>query len=101
MTFFYLGTWGRKLRNFVETINEFHPTINFTVEWSQKSIRFMDVTVSLIDGQTETDLYVKATRSHQCLHSSLCHPYDSYEQALRLNRVFFKDNVFDIHFVTI
>ena len=64
-----------KLRNFEETPNEIHPTIKFTAEWSQKSINFLDVTVSLIDSQTETDLYVKHTDSHQYLNSSLCHPY--------------------------
>ena len=59
-----------KLRNFIETLNEIHPTIKFTTEWSQKSMNFLDVTVSLINGQIETDLYVKPTDSHQYLHSS-------------------------------
>ena len=62
-----------KLRNFVKTLSEIHPTIKFTAEWSQKSINFLDLTVSLIDGQTETDLYVKPTDSHQYPHSSSCH----------------------------
>ena len=62
----------------------------------------MDVTVSLIDDQIETDLYVKPTVSHQYLHSSSCHPYHCkksipYSQALRLNRVCSKNNFFDIH----
>ena len=62
----------------------------------------MDVTVSLIDGQIETDLYVKPTDSHQYLHSSSCHPYHCkksipYSQALRLNRICSKNNFFDIH----
>ena len=73
---FFIWEHGEeKLRNFVETLNEFHPTIKFTAEWSQKSINFFDVTVSLIAGKTETDLYVKPTDSHQYLHSSSCHPY--------------------------
>ena len=73
---FFIWEHGEeKLRNFVETLNEIHPTIKFTAEWSQKSINFLDVTVSLIDGQIETDLYVKLTDSHQYLHSSSCHPY--------------------------
>ena len=77
---------------YIYTLNEIHPTIKFTAEWSQKSINFLDVTVSLIDGQIETDLYVKPTDSHQYLHSSLCHPYHCkksilYSQALRLNRI--------------
>ena len=43
-----------KLRNFVETFNKIHPTIKFIAEWLQKSINFLDVTFSLIDGQIET-----------------------------------------------
>ena len=87
-----------KLRNFVETLNEIDPTIKFTAEWSQKSINFLYVTVSLIDGQIEADLYVKPTDSHQYLHSSLCHPYHCkksipYSQALSLNRICSK-NIF-------
>ena len=61
----------------------------------------MDVTVSLIDGQIETDLYVKPTDSHPYLHSSSCHPYHCkksipYSQALRLNRICSKNIFFYI-----
>ena len=63
------------LRNFLETLNEIHPTIKFTAEWSQKSINLLDVTVSLINGHIETGLCVKSTDSHQYLHSSSCHPF--------------------------
>ena len=67
----------------------------------QKSVNFLDVTVSLIDKQTETDLYVKLTDSHQYLHSSSRHPYQCrksipYSQALCLNRIYSKNNFFDI-----
>ena len=47
-----------------------HPTIKFTAEWSKTSINFLDVTVSLVEGVIETDLYVKPTDSHQYLQSS-------------------------------
>ena len=56
MIFFIWEHGEEKLRNFVEILNEIHPTIKFTAEWSQKSINFLHVTVSLIDGQIETDL---------------------------------------------
>ena len=71
---FFIWEHGKeKLRNFIKTLNEIHPTIKLAAEWSQKSINFLDVTVSLIDGQIETDLFVKPTDSHQYLHSSSCH----------------------------
>ena len=61
----------------------------------------MGVTVSLVDGQIETDLYVKPTDSHQYLHSSSCHPYHCkksilYSQALCLNWISSKNIFFDI-----
>ena len=57
-----------------------------------KSINFLDVSVSFTDGKITIDLYVKATGSHQYLHSSSCLPYHckkgiAYSQALRLNRI--------------
>ena len=65
-------------------------------------INFLDVTAPLIDGQIETDVYVKPTDSRQYLHSSSCHSYHSkksisYSQALRFNRICSKNNFFDIH----
>ena len=81
-------------------MNEKHPTIKFTAEWSQTSINFLDVTVSLIGGKITTDLYVKPTNSHQYLHSFSCPPYHCkkripYSQALRLNRICLDPSSFD------
>ena len=100
---FFIWEHGEeKLRDFVQTLNEIHPTIKFTAEWSQKSINFLEVTVSLIDGQIETDVYVKPTDTHQYLHPSSSHPYHCkksipYSQALRFNRICSKNNFFDFH----
>ena len=50
---YIFSTWehgAEKFWDFVETLNEFQPTIKFAGEWSQKAIHFLDVTVSLIDG---------------------------------------------------
>ena len=82
---------------FIENLNEKHPAIKFLAEWSQTSINFLDVTVSLIDGKVTTNLYVKPTDSHHYFHSSSCHPYHCkkgipYSQALPLNR-FFSDPI--------
>ena len=63
------------LKTFIEHLNEKYPIIKFTAEWSQTSINFLDVTVSFIGEKITTILYVKATNSHQYLHSSLCYPY--------------------------
>ena len=90
--FFLLEHGEDKIKEFIEHLNEKHPTIKFTAEWSQTSINFLDVTVSLIGTKATTDLYAKPTDSHQYLHSSSCHLYHykkgtSYSQALCLNRI--------------
>ena len=98
---FFLWEHGEnKLKSFIDKINKAHPTIKFTAEWSKTSINFLDVTVSLIEGVIETDLFVKPTDSHQYLQSSSCHPFHCkkgipYSQALRLNRICSETNSFD------
>ena len=52
-----------------------HPAIKFTAEWSKTFIKFLDATVSPIEGVIETDFYVKPTDSHQYLQSSSCHAF--------------------------
>ena len=87
----------------MQTLNEIHPITKFAAEWSQESINFLDVTVSLIDGQIETEMCMSSLQIvHQYLHSSSCHPYHRkksipYSQALRFNRICSKNNFFDIH----
>ena len=90
--FFLLEHGEDKIKEFIEHLNEKHPTIKFTAEWSQTSINFLDVTVSLIGTKATTDLYAKLTDSHQYLHSSSCHLYHykkgtPYSQALCFNRI--------------
>ena len=98
---FFLWEHGEeKLKEFIEHLNEKHPTIKFTAEWSQTSINFLDVTVSVIGGKSATDSYVKPTDCDQYLHFLSCHPYHCkkripYSQALRLNRICSDPNSFD------
>ena len=73
--FFSLGTWRRETSEVYRIFEWETFDIKFTAEWSQTSINFLNVTVYLIGGKITTDLYVKATDSHQYLHSSPCHPY--------------------------
>ena len=73
---FFLWEHGEnKLKSLIDKINKVHPTIKFTAERSKTSINFLDVTVSLLEGVTETDLYVKPSDSHQYLQPSSCHPF--------------------------
>ena len=64
---------SKKLR-FFETLNAFHPSIQFTYEYSKTSVNFLNVTVNLgKGGRLWTDLYTKPTDTHQYLLTSSCH----------------------------
>ena len=80
----------------------FHPTIKFAAEYSKEEVIFLDLNKKLIDGELETDMFVKPTGTHQFLDPTSSHSYHCkkgipYSQALRLNKIC-SDNVnFDKH----
>ena len=90
---FCIWTQGReKLEEFFSFLNEFHPTIKFTMEQSTDTINFLDVKVTKVQNQLETDLYTKNTDTHQYLHASSCHRNTHkksipYSQAVRMKRI--------------
>ena len=60
MIYFFIWEHGEdSLKQFIETLNAYHPTIKFTAEWSKEEINFLDVNVRLRNGQLETDLHIK------------------------------------------
>jgi len=98
---FALWTHGEEsLNNFIGEINQAHPTIKFTAEWSKESVSFLDTTVKLEDGQLVTDLFVKPTDTHRYLAANSCHPRHCkeaipYSQALRMRRICSSDESFN------
>ena len=44
--------------------NKKQPTIKFTAEWPKTQVDFSEVTVSLENGNSKTDLNVKSTDAH-------------------------------------
>ena len=88
------------LNSFVEEINQAHPTIKFTTEWSRDSASFLDTTVKIVDGRIVTDLYVKPTDTHQYLAANSYHPRHCkeaipYSQALLMRRICSSDEAFN------
>ena len=88
------------LKLFLENLNSCHPTIKFTADYSSEKINFLDVQVTRCDDRLVTDLFVKATDTHQYLHASSCHVFHSkrsipYSQTLRLNRICSEGALFD------
>jgi hypothetical protein len=74
------GVWlhdVESLKQFHHSLNEFHPTIKFSLEHTDDtpSISFLDTSVSLTkDGTITTELYVKPTHSRILLHHNSAHP---------------------------
>lgn len=63
--FILLTEEEEKLREILNCLN--NDTIKFTSKWSTEGIGFLDVRVMRGFGRLETDLFVKATESHQHL----------------------------------
>ena len=89
--------WGifrgteEELVSFVDYCNSFHETIKFMVEFSMKSITFLDVTIYQEESRIKLTLFVKPIDSHSYLDFSPCHPQTikssiPYLQFLRIRR---------------
>ncbi|XP_072359247.1 uncharacterized protein [Scyliorhinus torazame] len=80
------------LKRLHDDINKFHPTIRLTMDYSPKSVAFLDTLVSIKDGHLSTSLYRKPTDNLMMLHFSSFHPKHikeaiPYGQALRVHRI--------------
>lgn len=90
---FFIWPHGEsQLRAFISDFNNVHPSISFTHTYSAETINFLDVTVSLRNGNLLTKLYQKPTDRQQYLHfnsSHLKHCKSSipYSQAVRFKRI--------------
>ena len=90
---FMIWTEGSdNLKIFIDYLNNIHPTIKFTSSHSYTNVPFLDVNVSLNNGNIYTDLYTKPTDKHQHLLFSSCHPLHTkkaipFSLALRLRRI--------------
>ncbi len=101
---FLIWTHGREeFDKFLEYINKCSENIKFTVEISDKSEAFLDMTVNINpDGSIWTDLYMKPTDSHNYLDYNSAHPAHSkkslpYSQFLRVRRICSREEDFNRH----
>ena len=78
------------LKQFIETLNAFHSTVQFTSEWSREEINFLYVNVRLRNRQLERTYIsnqltlISFLARHLVIHSKKSIPYS---QALRYNRI--------------
>jgi hypothetical protein len=100
------------LAELVDYLNSCVDTINFTAEYSKRTVNFLDMKVKIQNKRIQTDLYSKPTDSHSYLLYDSAHPQrckDSipYSQFLRVRRICsldcdFKEHLlkFTCHFMT-
>ena len=84
------------LNSFTEYINLLYPTIKIELVHSESKFNVLDVTLHLVDGFIQTDVYSKPTDSHLYLPPSSAHPKHVFKAipfgvALRLRRNCSKD----------
>ena len=60
-----------KSKDFLESLNAFHPSIKSTMDYSPYQINYLDILITKNEsGKTlRTSLYAKPTDTHQYLHS--------------------------------
>ena len=90
------------VKEFLQEIHVFLPTIKFTAEWFLESVTFLDVNVIRDGNRMVTDLYTKLTDTHQYLHHRSCHPFHcrksiAFSQALKLQRICTKTTNYECH----
>ena len=84
---------------FISYVNSFHPALEFTWEISDKSVTFLDISVSITDDRLSTSVHYKPTDSHSYLLYSSSHPKHTlnaipFSQFLRLRRLCSDDEDF-------
>ena len=90
---FFLWPHGEQaLLDFHSRFNDFHSTINLTMNYSRESINFLDTTIMIKDDRIHTSLYRKPTDKLSLLNFSSFHPTHTresipYSQALRYHRI--------------
>ena len=89
---FLLKTWERQKEIFLLMIS-----IKLTAEWLNSAINFLDIAVSIKNGVTGTDTYIKPTGSYQYLLYSSYHLFQYikdilYSQVLQANNICSKNN---------
>ena len=81
-----------ELVKFQDALNQHHPSIKFTMEFSNDIVNFLDTQVFLNDDKLTTSVYKKPTDSNSYLHFESFHPDRTkksivYSQSLRYNRI--------------
>ena len=90
-----------ELLDFIKYLNNAHPSIKFTYQYSSDKATFLDVDIyKNNDGTLGTSVHVKKTNNHQYIEYSSCHPISCkkgipFSQAKRYRRIISDDEIFE------
>ena len=65
------------LKEFLDILNCYHPSIKLTSKYSREQIEFSDVEIIKEGNQLLTDVFVKSTDTHQYFHVTFCYVHHS------------------------
>lgn len=90
------------LQQFIDSINEFHPTIKFTISYSAKRIAFLVVKVTISQGNFSASIYQKPADMQKYLSFKGSYPRHSkvsipYSKTLRYRGICSDDSELGIH----
>ena len=73
-----------KFKLFLNDINNLHPTINFTCQYSTKEINFLDTTIyiDVMKNNFMSKLFTKPTDTGTLLHYTAHHPKHTFENTI-------------------
>ena len=71
---FFNGSAAARCNEFTDFINSLYPTIKFTLVSSPNSLNVLDLTLNLVDGFIQTDIYSKPRDNHIYLLRNSAHP---------------------------
>ena len=85
-----------ELERFINFVDNFHPALQFTWKFSETSVSFLDILVSINGNKLFTSVFYKPTDSHRYLLFSSSHTKRSipFSQFLRLRRICSEDEDF-------
>ena len=96
--FFLCNHGEEELLYFHNSLNNYHKTIKFELNYSKNNVNFLDTTTYIEENTIHTKLFIKPTDKKQYLHFTSCHPNHvkraiPYSQALRYRRIIDDDNI--------
>ena len=64
----------KELEDFMQYVNDFHPSLSYAYDISDTSVNFLDISISITQQGLTTDIFYKDTDTHSYLRYESAHP---------------------------